>query len=98
MVVGTPGRLLDHLKRGTLDLSKVEVLGRGRDEALSVRFVDCPCPMAPTKGTEDPRALAFALARARDRARNPRPSTSRKPTRCPQSLRCGAGQGLNKNG
>ena len=46
--------------------------------------------MAPTKGTEDPRALAFALARARDRARNPRPSTSRKPTRCPQSLRCGA--------
>ncbi|MFC6591122.1 DEAD/DEAH box helicase [Deinococcus lacus] len=41
VVVGTPGRLIDHLERGTLDLSAVEfaVLDEA-DEMLSVGFAD----------------------------------------------------------
>lgn len=41
IVVGTPGRLLDHLRRGTLDLSALEmlVLDEG-DEMLRMGFVD----------------------------------------------------------
>jgi ATP-dependent RNA helicase DeaD len=41
VVVGTPGRLLDHLKRGTLDLSKVEVLVLDEaDEMLRMGFIE----------------------------------------------------------
>lgn len=41
IVVGTPGRILDHLRRGTLDLSALEllVLDEG-DEMLRMGFVD----------------------------------------------------------
>jgi len=39
--VGTPGRLIDHLDRGSLDLSRLEtpVLDEA-DEMLRMRFID----------------------------------------------------------
>jgi ATP-dependent RNA helicase DeaD len=41
IVVGTPGRLLDHIKRGTLDLSRVHtVVLDEADEMLSMGFVE----------------------------------------------------------
>ena len=41
VVVGTPGRLLDHLDRGTLDLSHVEVFVLDEaDEMLRMGFID----------------------------------------------------------
>ena len=41
IVVGTPGRLLDHIKRGTLDLSRVRtVVLDEADEMLSMGFVE----------------------------------------------------------
>ena len=41
IVVGTPGRLLDHLKRGTLDLSKLSGLVLDEaDEMLRMGFID----------------------------------------------------------
>lgn len=41
VVVGTPGRLLDHLKRGTLDLSKLKGLVLDEaDEMLRMGFID----------------------------------------------------------
>ncbi len=41
IVVGTPGRLLDHLKRGTLDLSKLKGLVLDEaDEMLRMGFID----------------------------------------------------------
>ena len=41
IVVGTPGRLLDHLKRGTLDLSKLSGLVRDEaDEMLRMGFIE----------------------------------------------------------
>ena len=54
VVVGTPGRILDHLRRGTLDLSRVElaVLDEA-DEMLDMGFL------------EDVEAILTALADAR---------------------------------
>lgn len=41
IVVGTPGRLLDHLKKGTLDLSKVRYLVLDEaDEMLNMGFIE----------------------------------------------------------
>ena len=41
IVVGTPGRLLDHIKRGTLDLSQVRMVVLDEaDEMLSMGFVE----------------------------------------------------------
>ncbi|MEQ1566286.1 MAG: DEAD/DEAH box helicase [Myxococcota bacterium] len=41
VVVGTPGRVLDHMARGTLDLSKLEVLVLDEaDEMLRMGFID----------------------------------------------------------
>lgn len=41
MVVGTPGRVLDHLERGTLDISKVEYIVLDEaDEMLNMGFID----------------------------------------------------------
>ena len=41
VVVGTPGRLLDHLKRGTLDLSELKtVVLDEADEMLRMGFID----------------------------------------------------------
>ena len=41
VVVGTPGRLLDHLKRGTLDLSQVQVVVLDEaDEMLRMGFIE----------------------------------------------------------
>ena len=41
VVVGTPGRLLDHLKRGSLDLSNVEIVVLDEaDEMLRMGFID----------------------------------------------------------
>lgn len=41
VIVGTPGRLIDHLERGNIDLSKVEyVVLDEADEMLSVGFAD----------------------------------------------------------
>lgn len=41
IVVGTPGRILDHLRRGTLDLSEVRVLILDEaDEMLAMGFVE----------------------------------------------------------
>lgn len=41
VVVGTPGRVLDHLKRDTLDISKVEyVVLDEADEMLNMGFID----------------------------------------------------------
>lgn len=41
IVVGTPGRLLDHIKRGTLDLSQVSMVVLDEaDEMLSMGFVE----------------------------------------------------------
>jgi ATP-dependent RNA helicase DeaD len=41
VVVGTPGRLLDHLDRGTLDLSSVELIVLDEaDEMLRMGFID----------------------------------------------------------
>ena len=41
VVVGTPGRLLDHLKRGSLDLSKLQtVVLDEADEMLRMGFID----------------------------------------------------------
>jgi ATP-dependent RNA helicase DeaD len=41
VIAGTPGRVLDHLQRGTLDISKVEyVILDEADEMLSMGFLD----------------------------------------------------------
>lgn len=41
VVVGTPGRLMDHIKKGTLDLSKVKTLVLDEaDEMLKMGFID----------------------------------------------------------
>ncbi|PIE82185.1 MAG: RNA helicase [Chloroflexi bacterium] len=41
IVVGTPGRLLDHIKRGTLDLSQVRMVVLDEaDEMLSMGFIE----------------------------------------------------------
>jgi ATP-dependent RNA helicase DeaD len=41
IVVGTPGRLIDHLERGTLDLSRVEMVVLDEaDEMLRMGFID----------------------------------------------------------
>ena len=41
VVVGTPGRLLDHLNRGTLDLSKLKGLVLDEaDEMLRMGFIE----------------------------------------------------------
>ena len=41
IVVGTPGRIMDHLKRGTLDISEVEyVVLDEADEMLNMGFID----------------------------------------------------------
>jgi superfamily II DNA/RNA helicase len=41
VVVGTPGRVMDHIERHTLDLSKVEILVLDEaDEMLSMGFID----------------------------------------------------------
>jgi ATP-dependent RNA helicase DeaD len=41
IVVGTPGRLLDHIKRGTLDLSRVRMVVLDEaDEMLSMGFIE----------------------------------------------------------
>ncbi|BEP28508.1 DEAD/DEAH box helicase [Helicovermis profundi] len=41
IVVGTPGRIFDHIKRGTLDLSKIKYLVLDEaDEMLNMGFVD----------------------------------------------------------
>jgi len=41
VVVGTPGRVIDHLERGSLDLSKLEVLVLDEaDEMLRMGFID----------------------------------------------------------
>ncbi len=41
VVVGTPGRLIDHLDRGSLDLSKLEILVLDEaDEMLRMGFID----------------------------------------------------------
>ncbi|MDE9591215.1 DEAD/DEAH box helicase, partial [Xenorhabdus bovienii] len=41
VVVGTPGRLLDHLKRGTLDLSNLKGLVLDEaDEMLRMGFIE----------------------------------------------------------
>ena len=40
IVVGTPGRVIDHLERGTLDLSELKFLVLDEaDEMLRMRFV-----------------------------------------------------------
>ncbi|MDU3848354.1 MAG: ATP-dependent RNA helicase DeaD [Citrobacter koseri] len=47
IVVGTPGRLLDHLKRGTLDLSKLSGLVLDEaDEMLRMGFIEDAMPEA----------------------------------------------------
>ncbi len=41
LVVGTPGRVMDHIERNTLDLSKVEILVIDEaDEMLSMGFIE----------------------------------------------------------
>src|SRR5690606_27047889 len=41
MIVGTPGRLLDHIKRGTVDLSKVNYLVLDEaDQMLHIGFLN----------------------------------------------------------
>jgi superfamily II DNA/RNA helicase len=41
VVVGTPGRVMDHIERHTLDLSKVEILVIDEaDEMLSMGFIE----------------------------------------------------------
>lgn len=41
VVVGTPGRVMDHIERHTLDLSKIEILVLDEaDEMLSMGFID----------------------------------------------------------
>lgn len=41
VVIGTPGRLLDHLERGTLDLSRVKILVLDEaDEMLDMGFIE----------------------------------------------------------
>ena len=41
IVVGTPGRVIDHLERGSLDLSSVEIFALDEaDEMLRMGFID----------------------------------------------------------
>ncbi|WP_028080393.1 DEAD/DEAH box helicase [Solimonas soli] len=61
IVVGTPGRVLDHLKRGTLDLSQVRYLVLDEaDEMLKMGFVEDI--EAIIKATPDSRQVALFSA------------------------------------
>src|SRR5690606_27242858 len=41
VVIGTPGRILDHLRRGTLNLNQVEIMVLDEaDEMLDMGFID----------------------------------------------------------
>src|SRR5690606_39954187 len=41
VMIGTPGRILDHLRRGTLNLSRVEIMVLDEaDEMLDMGFID----------------------------------------------------------
>ncbi len=68
VVVGTPGRVLDHLNRGTLDLSNVEVfvLDEG-DEMLRMGFIDDV--EAILSATPQERQVALFSASMPDRIR-----------------------------
>lgn len=60
IVVGTPGRIKDHIERGTLDLSKIDyfILDEG-DEMLDMGFVD-DIKEIFSKANSDSRILLFS--------------------------------------
>ena len=60
VVVGTPGRIQDHLERGTLDISKIEyfILDEG-DEMLDMGFID-DIEEIFKKANPDARILLFS--------------------------------------
>ena len=64
VVVGTPGRALDHLKRGTLDLSALEVLVLDEaDEMLDMGFADdIAAIIAETPATRQTALFAATFA------------------------------------
>jgi ATP-dependent RNA helicase DeaD len=61
VVVGTPGRVMDHLERGTLDLSTVEIFALDEaDEMLRMGFIDAV--EALLKATPPDRQVALFSA------------------------------------
>src|SRR3546814_16996256 len=61
VVVGTPGRVLDHLKRGTLDLSDIRYLVLDEaDEMLKMGFIEDIETIL--KATPDSRQVALFSA------------------------------------
>src|SRR3546814_11078635 len=61
VVVGTPGRVLDHLKRGTLDLSGIRYLVLDEaDEMLKMGFIEDIETIL--KATPDSRQVALCSA------------------------------------
>ena len=61
VVVGTPGRVMDHLERGSLDLSKVEIFALDEaDEMLRMGFIDAVESLM--EATPDDRQVALFSA------------------------------------
>src|SRR6185436_20415985 len=92
VVVGTPGRVLDHLHRGTLDPSQIRMLVLDEaDEMLSMGFereLSAILERLP-KGRQ---TLLFSATippdierMARERLRDPEVTTSRAPTWSPDN-------------
>ena len=60
IVVGTPGRILDHLKRATLDISKVDhVILDEADEMLNMGFVE-DIEVILSKASQNRRTILFS--------------------------------------
>jgi ATP-dependent RNA helicase DeaD len=78
IVVGTPGRVLDHLRRGTLDLSRIKVVVLDEaDEMLNMGFLEDVEEILKSAPTERQTALFSATmppriaALARDHLKDP---------------------------
>ena len=87
VVVGTPGRVMDHLDKGTLDLSELRFLVLDEaDEMLKMGFAeDVETILADTPGRQARRAVL--RDHARRRSGGSRRSTSPTPPRSPSRTR-----------